>query len=247
MNDKVELVLNRLIKQYLIESEPLSSTKLKEVADLPFSASSIRGYLKKLEAQKLVEKQHFSSGSYPSVKAMREFWQKNLQECDIRDDALDKKAETLNIYIMIEMFDNQMLIDVYNLNDKFIVLEFEKEELIFKYDVNLYNFFKSLKGIYLNELKSYLQKIRLEEVYEKIKTLFVYLSFNKKFLCSVNMDIQALEEYDFDSFKDGISFFENYLFYKTDLIEENIYKRILITGDVYTNFFNIVQPKKGGE
>ena len=99
MREKVELVLNELIQVYLIKSEPLSSTKLKELANLPFSASSIRSYLKELEKNELVKKEYFSSGSYPSVKAMRSFWHDSLKN-RILDFESDLKAlsDELDIY-----------------------------------------------------------------------------------------------------------------------------------------------------
>ena len=120
MKEKVELVLNELIQVYLIKSEPLSSTKLKKLANLPFSASSIRSYLKELEENNLVKKEHFSSGSYPSIKAMQAFWHKSLKNriVDLESD-LKTLSKELDIYIMIEMFENQMLVEVYNLNNKF--------------------------------------------------------------------------------------------------------------------------------
>jgi heat-inducible transcriptional repressor len=248
MKEKVELVLNELIQVYLIKSEPLSSTKLKELAKLPFSASSIRSYLKRLEENELVEKEHFSSGSYPSVKAMKSFWRENLKNRTIDTDSdLKQLSEELDIYVMIEMFENQLLVDVYNLNNKFIVLEFEKEEVVFKYDDNLYTLFKSVKGILLDELKKYLLHIGLKKEYEKIKTLYKYSSFNKKFIYKEDLDYKPFENYNFEIFQNGISFINDYLVFKTLENKNSVFNKILLIGNVYTDFFEITKPVKGGE
>jgi len=248
MKKKVELVLNELIQVYLIRSEPLSSTKLKEFADLPFSASSIRSYLKQLEENELVLKEHFSSGSYPSVKAMKSFWQKNLKDRTINtDNDLKQLSEELNVYVMIEMFENQLLVDVYNLKDKFIVLEFEKDEVIFKYDDNLYRLFKSVKGILLDELRKYLLHIGLKKEYEKIKSLYKRVSYNKRFIYKERIDYKPFENYEFDLFKSGINFINDYLIFKTMQNQNSVFKNVVLVGNVYTDFFEITKPVKGGE
>jgi len=161
------------------------------MANLPFSASSIRSYLKELEKFELIVKEHFSSGSYPSVKAMKSFWQDSLKNRTIDSDAnLKELAEELDIYIMIEMFENQLLVEVYNLNNKFIVLEFEEDEVVFRYDDNLYTFFMSVKGMLLDELKKYLLHIGLFKEYETIKKLYKYESYNKKFIYKENLNTE---------------------------------------------------------
>ena len=248
MKEKVEFVLNQLIQVYLIKSEPLSSTKLKELANLPYSASSIRSYLKTLEKNDLVEKEHFSSGSYPSVKAMKSFWRENLKNRTIDTDSdLKQLSEELDIYIMIEMFENQLLVEVYNLNNKFIVLEFEKDELIFRYDDNLYTLFKSMKGILLDELKKYLLHIGLKKEYEKIKSLYKYVSFNKKFIYTNDIDFRPFENYEFNAFNNGINFINDYLVFKTMKNNDSKFSNIVMIGNVYTDFFEITKPVKGGE
>jgi len=248
MKEKVELVLNELIQVYLMKSKPLSSTKLKEIAKLPFSASSIRSYLKELEEYDLVVKEHFSSGSYPSVKAMKSFWRDSLKNRTVNDNIdLEEKAKELDIYVMIEMFENQLLVDVYNLNNRFIVLEFEKDEVVFKYDHNLYTLFKSVKGILLDELRKYLLHIGLKKEYEKIKDLYKYQTFNRKFIYKEDIENLTFENYEFDKFPKGVSFLNDYLIMKTLQNEDKKYKQILMIGKVYTDFFEITKPVKGGD
>jgi len=247
MNKKVELVLNELIQIYLTKSEPLSSTKLKEMANLPFSASSIRSYLKKLEENELVEKEHFSSGSYPSVKAMKTFWRDNLQSRSIKDESLKELCEELDIYVMIEMFENQLLIDVYNLNNKFIILEFEKDEVVFRFDNHLYTFFSSVKGMLLDELRKYLLHIGLLKEYDALKKLYKYQAFNRKFIYNNRLNPDFFENFEFHKFPKGISFLNDYLVLRTIQNHNKLYKHILLIGSIYTDFFEVTKPVKGGE
>jgi len=248
MKEKVELVLNRLIEAYLKQSEPLSSTKLKEMANLPYSASSIRSYLKELEEYDLVEKEHFSSGSYPSVKAMKAFWREKLKNRDIDTSRnLKKLCEELDIYIMIEMFENQLLVEVYNLNNRFIVLEFENDEAVLKYDHNLYTFFKSVKGMLLDELKKYLLHIGLTKEYMLINSMYKYDSYNKSFIYKNRLKTDDFENYNFRAYPKGISFIDDFLVFRSLQTNERFYKHILMIGSVYTDFLEITKPVKGGE
>jgi len=248
MNKKVESVLNELIQVYLVKSEPLSSTKLKEYANLPYSASSIRSYLKKLEEYELVRKEHFSSGSYPSVKAMKTFWRENLQNRTIDTDCDFKQiSEELDIYIMIEMFENQLLVEVYNLNNKFIVLEFEKDEVVFRYDPNLYTFFSSVKGMLLDELRKYLLHIGLVKEYQSLKNLYKYHTYNNRFIYSRELEPEIFERYEFERFPKGISFLNDCLVFRTIENSNRVFKHILLIGNIYTDFFEITKPVKGGE
>ena len=244
MKEKVELVLNELIQIYLIKSEPLSSTKLKEMANLPFSASSIRSYLKELEKFELIVKEHFSSGSYPSVKAMKSFWHESLKDRMLDFESnLKTLSNELDIYIMIEMFENQMLIEVYNLNNKFIVLEFEKDEIVYKYDNDLYTLLNSLKGMLLDELKKYLHHIGLIKECKALKNLYTKECYNKKFIYKNNLD--KYDENNLENIEKGMHFFKNYLLLRDIIYDKNVFKNFLIIGDVYTDFFAITKAKEG--
>ena len=150
MKKKVEFILNELIKTYLKIQEPISSASLKELAHLNMSPSTIRGYFQNLEKMGMIQKEHFASGSYPSVKAMDFYWKKRLPE-KIRFfsiDLLEKECKNYNVSALVRIFENQVLKEVYNVNNKFIVLEFREDETVIKYDEHIYNLLKSLK--YLN-------------------------------------------------------------------------------------------------
>jgi len=150
MNEKLQIVLINLIELYIKKQSPLSSNKLKKEAHLAFSASSIRSYFQQLENIGLIKKEHSSSGSYPTIKAMQKFWQKNFS---LNNFSFEKIPEEVNIYIKEKVFDNQLLKNVYNVNNKFIILEFEKDEVVYKYSNELFILFSSLKNILLDELK----------------------------------------------------------------------------------------------
>ncbi|GAX88050.1 heat-inducible transcriptional repressor [Lebetimonas natsushimae] len=244
MKEKVELVLEELIKEYLKESAPISSTKLKEKANLPFSASSIRSYLQKLKKHGLIEKEHLSSGSKPSKKALKTFWKENFENIELDLKNLEEKIIENNLYFAAKIFENELLKKVYKY-DKFIIVEFEKNEFVFKYDANLYTFLKSLEGIYFDQIRNYLEYLNLNEIFKKIDLIYEYLCYNQKRLFELSqvIDIKPFIEFEFNSIKKGLNFINDILIYKNlKKVDDKWFEYVLI-GDIYSNFLNLI---KGG-
>jgi len=244
MNKKVELVLNALIDTYLKYNKPISSTTLKEEAELPYSASSIRNYLQNLEKTGLVIKEHFSSGSKPSKKAMLNYWQDVLptkfKEIDI--DTLKNKCYELDIFAFVKVFENQMLNNVYNFKNKFLILEFEKEEIVFKYSENLFLFLNSLKGLYLEDIKHIFKKYKLDNI-KKIDNLYDYFTFNQKILYNLCNDFEVERFKDFNLNTSIAPFEKKGVIYK---FKANNLEAILVA-DVYSNFLELISSLQGGE
>jgi len=136
-----------------------------------------------------------------------------------------------------------MLVEVYNLNNKFIVLEFEKDEIVYKYDNNLYRLLSSLKGMLLDELKKYLFHIGLIKEYKALKKLYAKETYNKKFIYQNNLD--KYDVINLEEIEKGIHFFKNYLLLRDIVYNKNVFKNFLIIGDVYTDFFAITRTKEG--
>ncbi len=200
MNKKVELVLNELIKNYLKIHQPISSTYLKELAQLSMSPSTIRGYFQILEKMGMIEKEHFASGSYPSTKAMEYYWRENLP-INIKNfsiEILKERCEEFNIVAFIKIFENQVLNEVYNVNNKFIVLEFENEEAVIKYDENIFNLLKSLKFLELKELIKIFKHYKINNLLKKIKNFQKNYIFNQNLLYNKfnNINLSFLNHID---------------------------------------------------
>jgi len=245
MNKKVELVLIELINLYLKESVPISSIKLKEKSNLPFSASSIRGYMQKLQENGLIEKDYLSSGSKPSQKALKDFWKRNFKNFDLTFDDLEEKINTNNLYFGAKIFENELLVKVDKYN-KFVILEFENNELIFKYDDNLFYFFKSLEGLSLYQIKSYLYKLNLTEILKKVDTLPKCLCYNKQRLYELSklIDIELFMDFKFNNIQNGLNIFNSVLVYKDAENFDNKIFEYIVVGDIYSNFLNLF--RKGG-
>ncbi|NPA87962.1 hypothetical protein [Caminibacter pacificus] len=250
MREKVESVLNALIYTYLKLNKPISSTTLKNEADLPYSASTIRSYLQTLEKNGLAQKEHISSGSKPSVKAMVEFWQEvlpgRIDEFDI--DNIKNKCEELDIFAYIKMFDNQMLNEVYNFHNKFIIMEFEKDEVVLRYDENLFNFLYSLRGLYLNDIRDIFKKYKIENI-KKLDNLYEYITINQKILYNVYSEPEKsfFKKLESNDLSDIINYEKGALIYKLRSSSFDKTIEAVFVADVYSNFLDLISSIKGGE
>jgi len=244
MKEKVELVLIELIKNYLNIQEPISSAALKRLAQLEMSPSTIRVYFQNLEKMGMIEKEHFASGSYPSIKAMEFFWKRNFpQKIEISSfDELKEKCKKFKIGAFIKVFENQMLKEVYNVHNKFIVLEFENDETIIKYDTNIFNLLKSLKYLDSKELIKIFKHYKLLTLTKKIKNFQKSYMINQKLIYN-KLNLELLKEID--------DFYINYnkklVIKKYFMFDNKKEMEIYLVGDIYSNFLGVVESMKGGD
>ena len=246
MKAKVELVLIELIKNYLNIQEPISSTALKELAQLNMSPSTIRGYFQHLEKMGMIEKEHFASGSYPSMKAMEFFWKQYFPEnIDISFEELKEKCEKFEIGAFVKIFENQMLNEVYNVNNKFIVLEFEKDEMVIKYDKNIFNLLKSFKFLNSKDL------IKIFEYYNLLNLIKKIRNFQKNYVINQKLLYNKFNQFNFDFFNEIDDFYINkdkkILIKKYLIFEDQKEIEIYLIGNIYSNFLALFDYVKGGD
>jgi len=246
MKAKVELVLIELIKNYLNIQEPISSTALKELAQLNMSPSTIRGYFQHLEKMGMIEKEHFASGSYPSMKAMEFFWKQYFPEnIEISFEELKEKCEKFEIGAFVKIFENQMLNEVYNVNNKFIVLEFEKDEMVIKYDKNIFNLLKSFKFLNSKDL------IKIFEYYNLLNLIKKIRNFQKNYVINQKLLYNKFNQFNFDFFNEIDDFYINkdkkILIKKYLIFEDQKEIEIYLIGNIYSNFLALFDYVKGGD
>ncbi len=247
MKRKIELILDELIKCYIKKKEPISSSLLKKLAHLNISPSTIRCYFQNLEKEGLIKKEHISSGSYPSIKAMEFFWKKQIPENIFIDDIkwLKAKSEKYEIFAFIKIFENQLLNEVYNLNNKFIILEFENDEAVIRYDPLIYDFLKSLTKMYVKDLNLLFEKYKLHQLLKKIK------NFQKKIMVNENLLYKKFNDFDINYLQqiDNMKIdYQNKILIKKYFIRNFDREiEIFIMGDIYTDFISLFESMKGGK
>ena len=246
MNERLKLILNELIKYYLRIKEPISSKSLKDLAHLNISASTIRGYFQNLEKEGMLKKEHISSGSYPSVKAMELFWNQMLpKNCEITIDRLNKKCKEFDIFAYIKISENQLLNEIYNVKDKFILLEFDNDEIVIKYQKEIFDLLNSFKMMYISDLEKIFIKYKIDSLLEKLKKFNKNIKINEKLLYNNFNNLNLNDLSYINNIK--IDYQNQSIIKKIEFSKDNNNFEIYLIGDIYSDFLSLFKTMKGGK
>ena len=254
--NKQDLILDSIIQTYLLANTPIGSSELNSSLCIP--ASTIRVYLKRLSEEGFITQLHISGGRIPTINTMKKYWEKELvleQSLDINNlDFICTLCEEYELYCLIYGGRAFNLKEIFNLNNKFIVLDFEEEELVLKFENEYFVFLKTLLGLSLFDIENIALKVNFYELSSKISDLkhrLIYHRSNEKRAYQIyqNDEFTKLLEGDFQGhFK---NFLEFEPFFKEGFMGLNINANfldkkvnILFAGSVYTDYKKILQQIK---
>lgn len=253
MIDKKEFLLQSIIQAYIEHLEPIGSTQLKSMYDITFSPATIRSYFKKLGDEGYLAQEHISSGRTPTSEALKEYWIKRLNFSidEINLEALKYYAQRvgLSVFIKKQIADN--LVDIINVDDKYILLEFSSFAVNVKFSDVLYRFLKDMIGVSSSDILRISKDVGAYEIYNSIKQsiessnfdIFNYKEFLKLAL-SFNFDEITINRFlqgeILDLVKEGL-YFEDMLpndyigiCHKCQMDNEDV--KILIIGELSKNY-----------
>lgn len=90
-----EKILKLIVEEFIKSGQPVGSSTLIDIYDLPYSSATIRNEMASLEEEGLLEKTHTSSGRVPSSKGYRYYVE------HLRDEVLDSNLK----YQLQSLFD----------------------------------------------------------------------------------------------------------------------------------------------
>ncbi len=246
MNKRLELILYKLIKYYIKIKEPISSKSLKDLAHLNISASTIRGYFQNLEKEGMLKKEHISSGSYPSIKAMELFWNRMLpKKCEMTIDKLNKECKEFDIFAYIKISENQLLNEIYNVKDKFILLEFDNDEIVIKYQKEIFDLLNSFKMMYISDLEKIFIKYKIDSLLEKLKKFNKNIKINEKLLYNNFNNLNLNDLSYINNIK--IDYQNQSIIKKIEFSKDNSNFEIYLIGNIYSDFLSLFETMKGGK
>jgi len=260
MNDKKVLILETIIKEYIKNPAPVSSKYLQSKLNIKISSATIRNYFKKMVESGELEQLHISSGRIPAIETLKNYWKKKInlsKELNIENISnLKKSTKKFKIFCEYKFFEPNRLEKIVNFNDKYIILEFEKNEFILDYSEPMFRFFNEFiktdvsdlvnicKQIGLTTLSKKLNAVSNEEiVIEGIEELLDLISKNRDWGNRYIKDV--LDGTILDNLKPGVYFEEivpkGYLAYNSSAKIEKKDAKMLCIGHLsrdYETFFN---------
>ena len=197
MIDKKEFLLQSIIKAYIEHLEPIGSTQLKSMYDIRYSPATIRGYFKKLGDEGYLAQEHVSSGRTPTSEALKQYWTSKL---DFKLDSVSSKSiEHLATKIGVSVFvledKSDVLVDLINIQNKYMLLEFTSFEITVKYSDPLFRFLKDMISIDLKSIVKISQQVGAMDVYNAINVYLQNSDFN---IFNIKEFLSLALQYDYD-------------------------------------------------
>ena len=170
MIDKKEFLLQSIIKAYIEHLEPIGSTQLKSMYDITYSPATIRGYFKKLGDEGFLAQEHISSGRTPTIEALKQYWKGklNFKLNEINLKALQYYASQVGVTVFLKKEDSDLLQNIINVEDKYMILEFTSFAINVKYSNALYRFLSDMISLSLKDILKISKDVGAYEVYNAI-------------------------------------------------------------------------------
>jgi heat-inducible transcriptional repressor len=223
MINKKEFLLQSIIKAYIEHLEPIGSTQLKSMYDITYSPATIRGYFKKLGDEGFLAQEHISSGRTPTTEALKQYWTTKLNfEVDhVNLQAIQYYASAVGVSVFIKKEKSDVLLNILNVESKYMILEFSSFAISVKFSDALYRFLQDMIGLALKDILRISKDVGAYEVYESINQTLQNSDFEiynyKEFLnLALNYNFDELTINRFlkgqilDGLKEGL-YFENLL------------------------------------
>lgn len=160
---KKEMLLSRVIIEYIKHREPIGSESLKMLMDTKISSATIRNYFKLLADDGLLFQPHISSGRIPTIEALKSYWYRELDtRSTIAVDSLERIKEMAflsQVFCVISIEDSNKLLRITRL-DNVLLLEFEHIGITLPFSSTLERFAHELKGLELIDVRKIAYQVR---------------------------------------------------------------------------------------
>lgn len=170
MIDKKEFLLQSIIKAYIEHCEPIGSSQLKSMYDITYSPATIRGYFKKLGDEGFLAQEHVSSGRTPTTEALKQYWLNKLNfKLDFVDEkAIDYLANEIGLSVFIQEQKSDVLQNILNVENRYMILEFTSFAVTIKYSDALYRFLSDMISLELAHIVNISKQVGALEIYEQV-------------------------------------------------------------------------------
>lgn len=162
--NKKELLLSRVILEYLRHKEPIGSESLKHLMHTKISSATIRNYFKALADDGLLFQPHISGGRIPTTDALKSYWYKQLNTKDTIElesaQSVKEACFLTDIFCIICSEFSNHLVDITRLDNDKLMLSFENLGIVVDYSSAIERFLHELKGLELSDVRKIAYQVR---------------------------------------------------------------------------------------
>ncbi len=254
MNDKYLLILNTLINEFIKVKDPIGSEQLKKVISMDMSSATIRYYFKKMVDDGIVEQLHRSGGRIPTDTTMIEYWStffESIGEGFVIDTGkVERSAKEFDIYVCMKDVSSNVLEEVRNIEDKYLLIIFTESEIAVRYNRLLEKFLRDFLGNEIEKIASVIKQIGLEpfatKINEAISSNIKIYNRNRLFDFELQEDFQSL--YDGTVINQDFRIGFDYPLLKTKLQVQNEEGRkyqLFLLGELTNDYKNFIRSISG--
>ncbi|WP_456449678.1 hypothetical protein [Hydrogenimonas sp.] len=172
MKKRYEEILETVVRTFLQTHEPIGSAKLKEKLPFEIAPATIRYYFNKMVERGELEQLHKSSGRIPTESTMKLYWRKHLKDLEVICDAMEELArisEKEEFFVLLKPVRINRLEAIERIGDRYLILVFEADEYVIRYQSQLESFLQDLVGYGLDEVKQIAKDVGMMSLYHKMR------------------------------------------------------------------------------
>ena len=257
MNDKYLLILNTLIKEFIRVKDPIGSEQLKQVIDTDMSSATIRYYFKKMTDEGQIEQLHRSGGRIPADETLYRYWNEFFDSLHgqlvIDVSKIGQYAQIFDMYVSLKQNSSNLLKEVRNIDDTYLLVIFEEDEIATRYNRLLEKFLNDFLDNEIEKIAAVVAQIGIEQFAQKINSA---IASNIKVYNKDKLWHHAASEglHDLQSFYDGsiinksmhMQLHDRLLKVKLDVkgVDAKEYE-LLIFGELTNDFKNFIRSISG--
>lgn len=172
-----EKLLEQFIQEYIRLREPIGSEMLKNTLSLKASSATIRNHFKILMQEGILVQPHISGGRIPTHLAMKNYWRQRLNtknstlSITTNNHQLSEVCKEYGIFLLIKRKISQKLLEIRNIENQYLILIFEKGEIIIPYQPAMERFLNELISLDIQEIKKIAHQVMANSLLNKIDSL----------------------------------------------------------------------------
>lgn len=168
-----ELLLKKVIIEYLRCKEPIGSESLKLSMNAKFSSATIRNYFKALTNEGWLFQPHISSGRVPTNRALKSHWYKELDVKSVLKlkslDELSKASKQSSLFCVVSLEESNRLKQVSKITEDKLLLEFENLGVSLPFSATMERFLHELKGLDLADVRKIAYQVRAHSLLQALE------------------------------------------------------------------------------
>ncbi|AAP77262.1 HrcA family transcriptional regulator [Helicobacter sp. MIT 03-1614] len=169
---KKDLLLSRVIVEYLKHKEPIGSESLKSLMNTKISSATIRNYFKALADEGLLFQPHVSSGRIPTLGALKSYWYKQLDTKSLVEvdsvKCIQEACFAAELFCAVSVEESNRLCNIQRLQDDKLLLEFERIGITLPFSSALERFLHELKGLEVIDVRKIAHQVRAQSLLDAL-------------------------------------------------------------------------------